>query len=138
MAKKVFPEALPSSVRADSKRRAEVTIYEALAAQLSDPWVVFYSVPWIGRERPASRRADGEADFVVAHPDLGFIAIEVKGGGIKVARDGWASTDRAGSTHQIKDPFQQALRSKHVLQDKILRSRAWRGVGMLGSRCDLP
>lgn len=124
---KIFPEALPSSVRADLRRRAEVAVYEALVAQLSDPWVVFYSVPWIGWDRPGSRRADGEADFVVAHPGLGFIAIEVKGGEVKVGREGWVSIDRAGVTHKIKDPFQQASRSKHILQDKIRQSRAWRG-----------
>ncbi|MGH2394700.1 MAG: hypothetical protein ACRDGH_14625 [Candidatus Limnocylindria bacterium] len=30
--------------------------------------------------RPGDEPADGEADLVVAHPDLGVLVIEVKGG----------------------------------------------------------
>jgi len=123
---KVFPEALPSSVRDDPRRRAERRVYEELSTQLGDDWAVYYSVPWIGRSRPDWQREDGEADFVVAHPKQGFATIEVKGGGVERTGGEWYSIDRNRKRHRIKDPFQQAVKSKHVLLESIRRSRGWR------------
>ena len=64
-----------------------------------------------------SRKPDGEADFLIGHPDLGFLVVEVKGGAIdfdaSTAR--WTSRDRHGETFPIKDPFTQALDAKHEL-----------------------
>lgn len=122
---KVFPEALPSSVRDDPRRRAECKVYEELTRQLGNDWRVYYSVPWIGRARPDWRREDGEADFVIAHPKLGFATIEVKGGGVERIDGAWYSVDRNGTRHSIKDPFQQAIRSKHVLLENLRRARGW-------------
>lgn len=130
---KVYPEALPSSVRDDPRRRAECRTYEELSAQLDKDWVIYYSVPWIGKARPDWRREDGEADFVIAHPELGFAVVEVKGGGIEIADRQWYSVDRNDARHHIKDPFQQATKSKHMLLDRIRSARGWAGGSWIRS-----
>ena len=54
------------------------------------------------------RQADGEADFVMIHPDHGVLVVEVKGGRIRTSEGEWYSVDRHGAEHEIKNPFEQA------------------------------
>jgi hypothetical protein len=123
---KIYPEALPNRVCNDPKRSAEVQLYEALRQQLPNNWVVFYSVAWLGRTWDGNIPQDGETDFIVAHPKHGILLIEVKGGRISYsgAQRQWISTDREGSDHDI-DPFNQVVRSKHVLLKKIKSLPRW-------------
>lgn len=125
---RMFPERFPQHAADDPTRRAEVRVFEALAASLSDRFHVFYAVAWLDRGQSGSYE-DGEADFVVAHPDLGLVVLEVKGGGIE--RDGfsgqWSSRDREGELHAIKDPIAQARRSQHVLLRKLRDQRSMAG-----------
>lgn len=81
--------------------------------RLSDEWVVLHHVSWQSERR--GKQGDGEADFVVIHPQLGMLVIEVKGGGIDVQKGRWFTTNRHGSRHQIKNPYEQAIASKHAL-----------------------
>ncbi|MEL6360449.1 MAG: NERD domain-containing protein [Pseudomonadota bacterium] len=90
---------------------SELKAFEALKA-LTDDWHIFYSVAWVGVR--GKRVGDGEADFVIVHPNYGAIIIEVKGGGISIEAGQWRSTGRSGS-HSIKDPFRQATKSKTAL-----------------------
>ena len=46
---KIYPEALSNYVRDDPRKRAEVTLYDALCQQLGGSWVIFYHVAWLGR-----------------------------------------------------------------------------------------
>ena len=96
------------------------SVYEALARLLDPEHAVFYSVAWLTRATgPAAR--DGEADFVIAHSDLGVLVLEVKGG--QVGHDQmtgeWHSTDRHDHRHPIRDPFAQATSSHHALEAKL-------------------
>ena len=75
----MIPERVPEHVRADAKRAAELRVYETLSDELDDRWTVFGWVTWVCRRSGGGHR-DGEADFVVAHPDLGALVLEVKGG----------------------------------------------------------
>ena len=148
----IFPEHLPASVLNDPRCSAERLLYEALA-RLDNEYRVFYSVAWQARTNRGA--TDGEADFVVAHPDLGLIVIEVKGGGISYdARlKQWYSTDRNGVTHDIKDPADQARTSHHRLLEKLADMPKWNSrwltighmvafpdvhVGYVALRPDLP
>jgi len=51
--------------------RAERTLYAAFCEQLDDAYVVFHHVGWLARDKRKHPR-DGEADFVIAHPDRGM------------------------------------------------------------------
>ncbi len=106
---------LPSnSPVANQSRTAEPLLYHALAKQLSDEFVVIHSLPWIaqvaksvdGRSVPT-----GELDFLILHPSLGILAIEVKGGKIAFERNVFF-VQRTG---QIIDPVNQVRRSVHGL-----------------------
>lgn len=122
----MYPAVVPDYVRADPYRGAEISVYEHLRDQLPAPYVCYYSRPWLGLTAQGEER-EGEADFVVAHPALGFLVIEVKGGGVsrKAETEEWFSTNRLGITNRIKDPFQQASRSKHALLAKLKEQPGW-------------
>src|SRR5262249_55031294 len=85
---------------------AERKVFRALHDGLSDGWTVLQSVSWLQR-RPGDAASDGEADFVLVHPALGGLILEVKGGEIRFdsATGCWFSRDRRGVAHEIKDPF---------------------------------
>jgi len=123
----VLPISLPDWVRGDPKRRAEVVVFEALRDGLDDQYSVFYSFSWIVH-RSTRGATEGEADFVVAHPDRGVLLVEVKGGFISYdgARGSWLSRDRDGMTYEI-DPIKQLRASKAALIDKVKSVRAWDG-----------
>src|SRR5215213_1379178 len=106
--------------------RSEHVVFDALRDQLDDDFVVFHSAAWLGKG-DRNELSDGEADFVVAHPTLGLLILEVKGGRIRFepnthggyGQGQWLSVDYFDRTHKLKDPFDQAKRSKHALAKKI-------------------
>lgn len=117
---KMYPQTLTNEVRNDPSKRAEVKLYDALAQQLGNDWVVFYHVAWLGRTRSTGAPRDGETDFIVAHPGYGILLIEVKGGRIRYegAQRQWISRDRNDNDHFI-DPFGQVVSCKYALLDKL-------------------
>ncbi|CAN5309805.1 ATP-binding domain-containing protein [soil metagenome] len=78
---------------------------------------------------PDGTERDGEADFVLAHPDLGMLVLEVKGGQVScdAVNGKWHSTDRSGDRFTIKNPVQQAMTSKHRLLDILRGTTGWKG-----------
>jgi Nuclease-related domain/AAA domain len=125
---RIWPSILPQQVRENSLRSAEVRVYDLLAEKLGPGWVVFYSRPWLGLT-PSGEEKDGECDFVVMHPAHGYLAIEVKGGGISYdpETNQWLSRDRDGIRHKIKNPIGQAVASKHELLKKVKELDSWHG-----------
>jgi len=121
---KIYPERLPETVLNDPKRKAESVVYDALS-EMDNAFVVFYSVAWQSRKDGAAR--DGEADFVIAHPDLGILVMEVKGGGVSFngMTGEWRTVDRKGIEYPIKDPAEQAKRSHYTLLDKLAELPGW-------------
>lgn len=122
----LWPRELPVSIRQDRRRSAEVRVYDRLAAVLDDNFTVFYSSPWLGTDHLGNER-DGECDFMIAHPRMGYLTLEVKGGGISFdpAERQWWSTDRDGFRFRIKDPVEQARSAKHALLAKLKATRHW-------------
>ena len=120
---KIYPEKLPESILSDPKRSAERDVYNKLA-DLPSSFVVFYSVAWQSRKNGVTR--DGEADFVIAHPDLGVLVIEVKGGRIEYnAQSGeWITIDRENRQFTI-DPVEQARRNHYTLLEKLSDLPSW-------------
>ncbi|HKP52054.1 MAG TPA: NERD domain-containing protein/DEAD/DEAH box helicase [Chloroflexia bacterium] len=114
-------QMFPNQVQWDlPKQIAEKKVYDAFRL-LPDPYIVFHSVQWQFLDNDG-RPQDGEADFVIAHPDHGVLVIEVKGGQ-RISFDDtsgkWFSMDGAGNTHGIKDPVRQAMRSKYNLKKQL-------------------
>lgn len=117
----LWPRKLPRSVLDDPRRKAEVRVYDHLAKTLDDSFHVFYSSPWLGTDRLGNEK-DGESDFLIAHPEHGILAVEVKGGR-EISfdpQDGqWRSTDHGGFVHKIKDPVAQARSAKHEILKRL-------------------
>ena len=94
---------------------AERRLYEGFLEQLDDEFVVYHSVDWVvaGRRGPD----EGEADFVITHPELGLLALEVKGGRIEFdpRTKRWTQTGHSGTHVLDEDPFHQAKDGMHSL-----------------------
>ncbi len=121
----------PDPIQPETESAAERLLYERFREALDDDYRVFHSVAWQGLDRE-HRAKDGEADFVVVHPERGVLVLEAKGGTIRhdPAIGAWSSVSGSGMARQIKDPFAQARRSMYALRDQLetmLRAEA-RGV----------
>jgi hypothetical protein len=101
-------------------RRAERHVHDLLRAALPSEFVLFQNLAWVVRDRGVDR--EGEADVVVAHPDLGFLTIEVKAGAILRDTKGrwWA-----GGRPLDRPPFKQAADSHHSLVAKLRELPDW-------------
>ena len=71
---------------------AELGLFERFRSGLSNDFSVLHSVKWL--TRAPGQNHDGEADFVLFHPEFGGLVIEVKGGRIERDRDGQWSISR--------------------------------------------
>ncbi len=111
---------IPASIVAETKSDAERLLYERFRQSLGDDYVVFHSVAWQGVTADGRPR-DGEADFIVAHPQSGILVVEVKGGTIawNPETGEWTSVSRNGHVSRIRDPFAQARESKYALRDAL-------------------
>lgn len=120
----IYPQWLPESKRNDPKYDAEVAVYDALAT-LGDRWTVLYHslIKW----RHQHGVSDREADFIVAHPSLGVLMLEVKGGAISREGTQWYTTPRserrkpieARRRFPIKNPFEQATDAAYRYYRKV-------------------
>ena len=145
---RMYPQELSNEKRRSIPSYAEIVFYDALATSLSDEWTVFFSIPWQQRTSKGGKSKDGETDFIVAHPDLGALVIEVKGGQIRFDGDlqSWVTTDANGIDHKIS-PFEQARRCKHSLRNYLTaeddedrgfpKSSIHDAVAFPQSRCDV-
>lgn len=111
---------IPASIAAETKSSAERLLYERFRQSLGDDYAVFHRVAWQGVTADGRPR-DGEADFVIAHPQGGILVVEVKGGAIawNPQTGEWTSTSRSGRVSRIHDPFAQARESKYALRDAL-------------------
>ena len=123
---KMCPKQIPQYMISDPGRSAEIKVYQKLEEVLEDPFTVFYSKPWLGTTT-SGHAIDGECDFLIAHPDYGCIALEVKGGGIAYdpASETWTSYDWLGNPHDIKNPGRQARDSKYQILKKCQAHPKW-------------
>jgi len=109
-------------VPVETESTAEHRLFERLRDGTPNEIVAFHSVAW---QLPGKngRPEQGEADFVLAHPDYGVLTLEVKGGTIRY--DGkagaWFTTGKKGES-RIKDPGRQARSSSHALGRALARS----------------
>lgn len=106
-----IPEVASGDIAHDSER----IVYEALGG-LPTGFIVLHSFPWLRptRDLTGEPLREGEADFVILHPERGLLVLEVKGGRPELTGRTWS---RGGK--QMRDPFDQARRSRYALLDAI-------------------
>lgn len=116
---RMIPDVDPLQIEHSS----EESVYTALRQQLNDEFVVLHSYPWLRPWRGEGALAEGEADFVVLHPQHGLLVLEVKGGET-IRHDGYRwYRDTTGGSREFQDPFRQARRNMHALLD-IVKERS--------------
>lgn len=118
-----IPDVAVESISHDSER----VVYEALRG-LPTGFVVLHSFPWLRplRDLAGEPLREGEADFVVLHPERGLLVLEVKGGKPELIGRTWSRGGR-----ELRDPFDQARRSRYALLDAVeerTRRRIHRGM----------
>ena len=113
----------------DIKVKSEHDVAKTLLKQLPADCVIYHSYPWLRLERGHHNSKnqtlrEGEADFLILWPDKGLLVLEVKGGHIRYEAETrqWFSRDFYDNIHHIKDPFEQASKSLHVLIKTIKKS----------------
>lgn len=140
----MYPRTLPTDqdLLDDGLRplsSAERRLFEAFKHGVSDDYTVFHGCNLHNRDKRYGA-LDKEIDFLVVHPTMGVLALEVKGGRIVVdGKSGlWVSVDRHGEPHEIKNPVKQVRDAVYALLD-VLRADAtlrhcklsvWYGVAL--------
>jgi hypothetical protein len=120
---------------ADDPSESSERIVASYLKTLSSQWTVLHHVSW--QSLRDGRQGDGEADFLLIHPKMGLIVLEVKGGGIQVENGRWCTTDRYGHVHTIKNPYEQATASKHALVS-WLATKGYAGLLRVGHAVVFP
>ena len=123
---KMWPSKIPAWVQNDKRRSTEIRVFNSLEIQLDSSWTAYYSRPWYGISSTGGE-IEGEADFIVVHPDYGILFIEVKGGQISYdpTKSQWYSTDRNSIQHKIKDPVDQAKKCRYEFARKLQSLDGW-------------
>jgi len=85
----------------------EKALYTALS-KLSDEFTVCYSYKYGIVDEDKSNFPYREADFVLLHPQLGYMVIEVKQGDISCFRGGWQEFKNGNNCELGKNPIEQA------------------------------
>lgn len=73
----------PHGPKFNDSHVAEPIVYRLLEEQLNDDFHIIHSIPWLSSfidELQNNKSPVGEIDFLILHPDLGILALEVKGG----------------------------------------------------------
>lgn len=108
----------PTIINSFHSSEGECLVYEALS-KLNNEYVVFHSYRWLGEIN--QRRSEGEADFVVLHPQKGILSIEVKAGSIAYNNGNWIQTNRHTKESKIIEPVGQAAESQYRIQNYLRR-----------------
>lgn len=106
---------IPAECDLSRRPMSEQIVFEAIRHNLSDEWKVFHSFDYLSRDL-TYMLWDGEIDFLLYHPQQGFLIIEVKGGTISYRDGQWYQEDRP------MDPVGQAKKNKYAVR-KLLEER---------------
>jgi len=119
----------------DISVKPERDVARFLVELLPDDCIIYHSYPWLRTDRNDKGNTtikEGETDFVVIIPSHGMLVLEVKGGEIEFDSENrqWNRVLPNGRLKQIQDPFEQARRNTHFLEEEIKR-RGYNGASNL-------
>lgn len=112
----IFPQG-------ESDDRGERKVLKALKEQLSDRWLVFRNVAWLGMDVTEERYRAHEADFLIAKRDFGILLLEVKGGPLKIDKrtNQYYRYSPNGKREPATKSFWQAKKNMYDLSDWMKR-----------------
>lgn len=119
----------------DISLKPERDVARFLVDLLPDDCVIYHSYPWLRTDRNDKGNTtikEGETDFVVIIPSHGMLVLEVKGGEIEFDSENrqWNRVLPGGRLKEIQDPFEQARRNTHFLENEI-KQRGYNGAKSL-------
>lgn len=125
--------------------KSELLFYEALKKALPEKCHVFYSVRWITKDTNGQKK-QSECDFLVFHPDFGYLTIEVKGGkSIDINEDTWVielapDDDLRTKTYRelTRSPYAQSSESMHFFKDYLQDELECKYPGIFGCAVAFP
>ena len=110
----IYPTELSEETLNDSKLSGEVKVYNELKTNNLPGFSVFYSCWWHNESSKEKKDPkDGETDFILAHPNLGILFIEVKGGLIRHDGVNYFSLNKNNVEYKITNPYMQVRKSKY-------------------------
>ncbi len=113
MPPRIYPETLAG---VNVKSPAEKILFDVFGFQLDENFYILHSVARIEIRQKGRKPSDGEIDFVILHPKLGILLLEVKGGIIGRTENGrWYTIRKDGTQADIKNPFEQVKENKYAL-----------------------
>ena len=113
----------PNILNPDTDSRAEIQLFELFEKELPLAYHVFHSVAWQARTGRYGAK-DGEADFVIIHPQLGILILEAKSG--QISFEGSSGRWRQNNHDMGKDPFDQAKSSRYHLKRTLEENNYWK------------
>lgn len=96
---------IPNCGPAPTNSRAEQLVYHLVKDQLAEGFTVIHSLPWLSaavREIAGVKAVTGEIDFLIVHPELGVLAVEVKGGAHRVQGLAFVHVDSGTITRAVE------------------------------------
>lgn len=109
----------PSNIESYNYTESEKFFYNKLKYNLSDDFKVFYSIRWY--KNINNKKEHSECDFLIFHPNHGYLTIEVKGGvEITVENGQWKIRDyECRQNYRIlkRSPFIQAQESMYYFKN---------------------
>jgi hypothetical protein len=116
---------IPEAILTGSNSPAEKLVFDRLRDELSDDFTIIHSLAFHTKANAKSKIRSGEIDFLIIHPDRGWLVIEVKGGELEFNpnTNTWFSVDSHGNCHKIKDPYRQAQGNAHKLHNIMKEKR---------------
>lgn len=117
---------LPAMQPRNTGSKAEERVFALLRDGLSDDFTVIHSLPWLCAAVRRIRRdyaPTGEVDFVIVHPDMGVLALEIKGGGYRV-ESGQFVPNFQTDDGRLRDPVRQLRHNVHGLSAWLHRAES--------------
>ena len=125
---------IPHTLDPETDSGAEKLMFALFERELSQEFTVLHSVRFVFRDNKRRMR-DGEIDFLIIHPELGLLVLEVKGGRVffssafKGGKEAWFSEDRNGQQHMLdRSPVVQAHDAMYALRNAVVNTPAMAGV----------
>lgn len=125
-----MPRLIPARPDPDAPD-GERFVLEALAAGLPADAVVYHRCRYARARGDGRPPGEGELDALAVVPGRGCLVLEIKSGGVRHGPEGWASVDRHGVAHPIRDPADQAAGAARWLRRFGRERGVWKRDGDL-------
>lgn len=117
------------------QNESEQEALDDLRQQLDDTFRVYVNTAFL----TSAGDHEGEIDFLVLHPELGMLAIEVKGHGVERGADGhWTRLEGGKPRRLKKDPFKQVFEHTRAISAEMGSRLSRAGVPVASRKNPVP